>query len=214
MLSTLWLVRHGEVLNPDHVVYADLPGFGLSATGVLQAAAAADRCRSLAVDVIVTSPLQRAVDTAAPIAAALALPVGRDDRLTEWALGTRWGGVVWEDLPAVFPGELESYLATPTDLPFAPETIADVAGRMRRLVTELGIAHPGGTAVLVSHQDPVQALRLALTGGDLALLHDDKPTHASVITLESTAVGWSETEFWAPEIASEPFPPVDAPNAL
>ena len=214
MLSTLRLVRHGEVLNPDHVVYADLPGFGLSPTGALQAAAAAERCRSLDIDVIVASPLQRAVDTAAPIAEALAMYVVRDDRLTEWALGTRWAGVVWEELPSVFPGELESYLSTPTDLPFAPETIGDVADRMHRLVTDLGHEHPGGTALLVSHQDPVQALRLSLTRRELGTLHEDKPTHASVITLQSTADGWIETEFWAPAIASEPFPPVDAPNTL
>jgi broad specificity phosphatase PhoE len=214
MLSTLWLVRHGEVLNPNHVVYADLPGFGLSVIGQRQADAAADRCGNLAVDMIVTSPLQRAVDTAAPIADALGMTPLVDARLTEWALGTRWGGVVWEDLPAVFPGELEAYLATPTELPFAPEAITDVADRMQDLVADLGRDHPGGTVLLVSHQDPVQALRLSLTGRDLATLHDDKPSHASVITLQATTVGWIETGFWAPDILSTPFPPVEAPNAL
>lgn len=209
MLTTLHLVRHGEVHNPEHVVYADLPGFGLSELGAAQASAAADHLRSRRIDAIVASPLQRAVETATPIAAALGLPVTVDERLTEWLLGRRWAGVVWEDLPVRFPGELEAYLAHPTDLAFAPETIAEVARRVGAVVADVGRAHPGGTAVLVSHQDPVQAVRLASTDRDLAGLQTDKPVHASVITLESRNGGWVETSSWAPDQASAPFPPVE-----
>ena len=91
-----------------------------------------------------------------------------DLRLTEWRLGGRWNGVVWEDLPTTFPGELEAYLDHPADLPFSPESLEEAAQRMAALVGELGEQHPGAAAVLVSHQDPVQAARLLLTGGDLA----------------------------------------------
>jgi broad specificity phosphatase PhoE len=214
VLRALHLVRHGEVHNPDHVVYADLDGFGLSDIGRTQAIAAARHLRLASCDAIVTSPLDRAVETAAPIASATNLTPITDDRLTEWALGIRWAGVGWDDLPDRFPGELEAYLVEPTDLDFASESIDQVVARMAQVVIELGSEHPGGTAVVVSHQDPIQALRLFLTNRPLAGLHLDKPGHGSVITLQSTHLGWSEASEWVPEIASEPFPPLDDPDRL
>lgn len=207
VLATLHLVRHGEVHNPDHVVYADLPGFGLSPTGAAQAASAADRLGSGEVTLVVSSPLQRAVETATPIAAAHGLPVSTDDRLLEWHLANRWAGTVWEDLPSVFPGELEAYLERPTDLEFSPESIHQVAARVLELVAALDVAHPGGVAVVVAHQDPVQAARLALTGKDLSTLHIDKPGHASVITLNRRGAAWQETGHWIPTQQSDAFPP-------
>jgi broad specificity phosphatase PhoE len=213
VLSTLVLIRHGEVHNPDHVVYADLPGFGLSTLGVTQARAAAGHLGGAAVDALVSSPLQRAVETTEPIATALGIEPSTDERLTEWRLGERWAGVVWEDLPDRFPGELEAYLATPTDLAFAPESILDVSERVADLVIDLGHHHPDGTAVLVSHQDPIQAVRLFLTGRDLAALQEDKPEHASVITLRHDGAGWVEVASWAPEQSPVPFPPVEPPRA-
>jgi broad specificity phosphatase PhoE len=199
----LHLVRHGEVHNPDHVVYAGLPGFGLTPAGTAQALAAARHLAGSGAAIVISSPLQRAVETATPIADALGVTLRLDERLTEWGLATRWAGVVWEDLPTRFPGELEAYLATPADLPFAPETLAAVAERMAAVVAEIG----AGDAVLVSHQDPVQAARIALTGGSLADLGVDKPSHASVISLERTAEGWRELSVWEPPDRSAPFPP-------
>lgn len=213
MLDVIHLIRHGEVLNPDHVVYADLDGFGLSPVGVAQAAAVAARLSETPVTVLTSSPLQRAIETATPLASALGLPIDLDERLTEWRLGRRWAGTRWEDLPDRFPGELEAYLSTPTALDFAPEQIVDVAVRVREVIDALGDRHPGGCAALISHQDPVQAIRLVLTGREMSTLHEDKPGHASIITLRHSAPGWIETSFWSPEEASEPFPPVNGTEA-
>jgi broad specificity phosphatase PhoE len=213
VLDTLHLIRHGEVYNPDHVVYADLPGFGLSPLGVTQARAAAEHLGGATVDAVVSSPLQRAVETTEPIADALGLQVTTDERLTEWRLGERWAGVVWEDLPERFPGELEAYLADPVALDFAPESIIEVAERFAAVVSGLDTAHPGGAAILISHQDPIQAARLSLTGRDLATLQEDKPAHASVITLRRDGLTWVEVAAWAPEQSPVPFPPVEPPRA-
>lgn len=212
MLHTLHLVRHGEVRNPDHIVYAALDGYGLSATGRRQAGAAAIRLGETKIDSIVCSPLQRAVETAGPIGIAAGIEPTTDDRLTEWLLGSRWAGVRWEELPTRFPGEIEAYLTQPADLDFAPETIADVARRMQSVVDDLGIEHAGGVGAIVSHQDPIQALRLALTGRKLSGLQVDKPTHGCVITLRSNRSGWTEAASWASEAKSSPFPPVDPPE--
>ena len=212
VLHTLHLVRHGEVHNPEHVVYADLDGFGLSAIGRQQAAAAATLLADIGTDAVVSSPLDRAIQTADPISATTGIIRTTDDRTTEWTLGARWAGTRWSDLPGRFPGELEAYLDNPVDLAFAPESIADVAARMAIVVDHLGDQYPEGTATIVSHQDPIQALRLHLSGRTLSSLQTDKPAHGCVITLTSSPSGWTETASWVPAIESSPFPPVDRPQ--
>jgi len=207
VLGRLHLVRHGEVANPRHVCYGDLPGFGLSPTGRLQAEGAAAHLAAAGADLLLTSPLLRAVETAGIIARRLGLAAAQDGRLTEWRLGVRWNGVVWEDLPTAFPGELEAYLEHPADLPFSPESLAAAAERIVALVDELGGRHPGAAAVLVSHQDPVQAARLLLTGGNLAALHRRKPGHAAVLTF-TPGDPWREEAVWEPSVFGTPFPPV------
>ena len=207
MLGRLYLVRHGEVANPRHVCYGDLPGFGLSPTGRAQAEEAAAYLTAAGADLLVASPLQRAAETAQIIGRRLGLSACNDPALTEWRLGVRWNGVVWEDLPAAFPGELEAYLEHPDDLPFSPESLAAAGSRVVALVDGLGRRHPGATAVLVSHQDPVQAARLLLTGGDLADLHRRKPGHAAVLTFVPDAP-WREAAWWEPTARGAVFPPV------
>lgn len=214
MLARLHLVRHGEVHNPDGLVYADLPGFHLSDLGRRQAEAAAAHLATERIAAVVASPLDRAQETAAPIAAAVGIAVTGDERLTEWGLSGRWAGVPWADLDTHFPGELAAYARTPDDLPFSPESIDAVAARMAAVVTDLGARHPGETAVIVSHQDPVQALRLALRGIALAALGDDKPVHACVITLQPAGDRWVEVASWRPPLGGAAFPPPQSPRSL
>ena len=77
------LVRHGEVYNPDGVLYGRLPGFHLSDKGKQQAIAVADALADRDIVAVIASPLQRAQETAAPIAARHSLPVDTDPDLIE-----------------------------------------------------------------------------------------------------------------------------------
>lgn len=199
------LVRHGEVENPDHLVYADLPGFGLSGRGRRQAEETAARLADFDVAAVYSSPLQRAVETAVQVARPHGLAVITDRRLIEWRLADRWAGHPWERLSELFPGELEAYLAHPWDLPFSSESLDELAGRMAGAVERMVGRHPDRMAVVVSHQDPIQAARLALTGRSLHGLNDDKPGHAEAFVL-TAASPWSETWRWAPDDQDE-FPP-------
>src|ERR1035438_9170378 len=79
----LHLVRHGEVATPDKVLYGRIPGFHLSEDGQLMAKAAADFMAGRDITVLRSSPLERAVQTAEPIAAQLGLTIEIDERLIE-----------------------------------------------------------------------------------------------------------------------------------
>lgn len=198
--SALHLVRHGEVENPDHVVYAARSGFGLSELGWRQAEAAADHLAGLDVVAIVASPLQRAVETAAAIASPHHVAVHTDARLREWELGDRWAGRPWEVLPAEFPGELEAYLADPTNLTFSSESLADVAARMAEAAEAAWSSRPRpGHVVLVGHQDPIEAGRRELCGSGLEDFHAAKPGHAGIVTLVPDGDGWQELDVWTPD---------------
>jgi broad specificity phosphatase PhoE len=112
---------------------------------------------------------------------------------------------VWENLPIERPGQLEAYLEHPWDLSFGVESLSALAARMQEVLLRLHERHVEGDVVVVSHQDPVQAARLAITGRPLETQHEDKPQHCSVITLRPGSQ-WHELTAWAPD-QGETFPP-------
>jgi broad specificity phosphatase PhoE len=140
------------------------------------------------------------------IAAPHGIEVEIVDDLTEFGLSMRWRGLRWEQLEDRFPGEVDAYHRHPWDLPFSPESVDDMASRVVAVIRRRHLAHPRGELVIVSHQDPVQAARLALTGRPLSSFWDAKPEHAEVITLEPNT-SWRELARWGPTIESGPFPP-------
>ncbi len=195
-MPTVHLIRHGEVVNPNHVVYANLPGFNLSPRGVLQAAAAGGWLSSSRLDAVISSPLARARQTATAIARPQGLIPIVDERLVETRQFPAWTGHRWDDIPVLFAGQLERYLAgTVTDAE-QTETLDSVAQRVCEVITE-AVGNGATTIGIVSHQDPVQAARLAMTGREMSDLFEDPPTHASVITLTLTgARDWIESDRW------------------
>lgn len=206
MASYIHLVRHGEVENPDHVVYGRLPGFGLSDRGEAQARDAGRYVASSPVVAVWSSPLQRAIETAEHIAHRHQLPIRIDEGLTEWRLSDVWSGAPWDTLPTSHPGQLERYLETPWDLPFSPESLEEAADRVAGVAQAAHETHREGDVVIVSHQDPVQAALLLLTGGTLATQHVDKPMHATVYTLKP-GTPWTLETRYDPETQRQ-FPPV------
>jgi broad specificity phosphatase PhoE len=197
MAALVHLVRCGEIENPDHLAYSDLPGFGLSPHGVDQARKVGRYLGPRPVVAIWSSPLERALRTAEEIAKRTGVPVKVDPDLTEWELLHRWRGHAWRSIPEDFPGELEAYLEHPTDLEFAVETLDGVAERVASVARRLDADHPHGDVVIVSHQDAIQAGRLRLLGSRLADLHDEKPAHGAVITLRP-GQSWHEETMWEP----------------
>lgn len=198
MASLVHLVRHGEAENTDGVVYASLSGYPLSERGRAQAAQAGRHLGSQPVVAVWSSPLERALETAGIIARRFGLSVRIDDDLTEWRLNERWAGTKVTELDALFPGELEAYKSAPEAIDFGPETLRGLATRMRATIERTAGRHLEGDVVIVSHQDPIQAARLAFGGRDLARLNVDKPEPGSIVTFRPSD-RWAYLGMWTPD---------------
>lgn len=176
------LVRHGEVHNPDGVLYGRLPGFRLSELGRSQAEAVG-RALGQGHDIVsvAASPLQRAQETAAPLAETLGLPVGieedvieADNRFEGNKVGGRDGAL--RD-PRFWP-----ILVNPLR-PSWGEPYLQIAHRMIGSVYSTLDAARGHEAVLVSHQLPVYTTRRFLEGR--RLWHDPRSRQCSLASITS-----------------------------
>jgi len=159
MSTTLYLVRHGAVENPRQVYYGRLPGFGLSREGQQQAQRAADRLcseRSEPLAAIYSSPLLRARQTAAPLAAAFpGLRIHFSTLLSEVysPFDGLPGPVLMERGYDVYSGMQPPY-----------EQPADVLRRGLRFVRRAFVQHPGQAVAAVTHMDVIQWLALWAKG--------------------------------------------------
>jgi broad specificity phosphatase PhoE len=190
------VMRHGEVHNPDKILYGRLPDFHLSERGRAQAAAVADWLADRDIVYVVASPLERAQETAAPIAAAHGLPVDTDPELIE-STNVFQGQRVSPGDGALRDPRNWWYLRNPRT-PSWGEPYREIAARMTAAVDRARINGAGHEAVCVSHQLPVETLRRAMT--DKKLHHF--PTHrmcnlASVTSFyfhDDRLVGWGYAE--------------------
>ncbi len=173
------LLRHGEVHNPDRVLYGRLPGFHLSELGRQMAQAVADSLADNDVTLVVASPLERAQETAQPIADRHGLPVLTDERLIE--AGNFFEGKTF----GVGDGSLRHPAVWPRLMnPFRPswgEPYEQIAARMLEVVDQTRQDAEGHEAVLVSHQSPVWIARLKLEGR--RLWHDPRKRQCSLASL-------------------------------
>ena len=159
------LVRHGEVHNPDGILYGRLGGFHLSEAGRLMAKAAADYLAGRDVTVLRSSPLERAVETAEPISAEFGLPVEGDQRLIE----------PWNHFEGMRFGVGDGALRQPRHWvhlrnPIRPswgEPYREVAARVLAAVRDTALAADGHEAVCVSHQLPIWVTRRLVEGHPL-----------------------------------------------
>lgn len=182
-VAQVHLIRHGEVHNPDGVLYGLLPGYHLSQTGRLMAGRLGEWFANTEIEQLRSSPLDRARETLEPIAAARPqLRVRLDDRLIE-AENHLAGQVFGKHLRPLFDPRNWPYFVNPLR-PSWGEPYEQVASRMMAVIREVaGELTVSGQAVLVSHQLPIWAARLAATGRRLA--HDPRRrqcTLASVTT--------------------------------
>jgi broad specificity phosphatase PhoE len=161
-MTVVHLLRHGEVDNPSGVIYGRLPGYHLSANGRAMAEAAAGYFAERPVVALFSSPLERARETARPVAERLGLPIVVDDRLIE----------SWNHFEGLKFGVGDGSLRHPRHWPhlinpFRPswgESYREVAARMLAAMETAREAALGQEAVCVSHQLPIWIARRAAEG--------------------------------------------------
>ena len=190
----LFLVRHAEALaNPD-LRYLGSRDDPLTECGQWQARQRAHAFAPLALAAVYTSPLTRAVATAAPIAEAHGLSIIPDPRLVEAAMGT-WEGLRRAEILARSADDAarhHQWEADPTCAPPGGESLAAGQARVVACVRDLAERHAGAAVVLVSHVGPIKALLctaldVPLTTGQRLFL--DNAT-VSVMDWGAHAVPW------------------------
>jgi broad specificity phosphatase PhoE len=184
-VTVVHVVRHGEVYNPNRVLYGRLPGFTLSDRGLEQAELTATDLAARPIGYLVSSPLERAQQTAQPLADKLGLTVAIDYDLIEAA--NRLEGKPVAGGQGLFsdPSNLKYYRN-----PFKPswgEPYTEIAARMvtavNRARVEAEALGDGVEAACVSHQLPIVALRRFVEGQ--RLFHDPRKRQCGLASVTS-----------------------------
>ncbi len=175
------LLRHGKVHNPANVLYGRLPGYRLAASGRAMADGVAEYLAGADITYLAASSLQRAQETAAPIASRFGLTVVTDDRVIE-ADNDFEGAAFGINRQTLGRPQSWTKLRNPR-LPSWGEPYLQIAHRMLAAIYSAVDAADGHEAVLVSHQLPIVTARRYLEGK--RLWHDPRHRTCSVASLTS-----------------------------
>ena len=169
--TTTILLRHGDTqLSPEHR-FSGLSDLPLSTSGTRQAHAAARRLATgVPVDAVVSSPLRRAVATAAIAADELGLSSVIDDDLRETDFGD-WDGFTLAEIQQRWPAAAAAWRRDPEQAPSGGESFAETARRVNRACDRLLRDHGGQTVLVVSHITPIKILLCRALGAPLGTLY-------------------------------------------
>ena len=181
MSSTVHVARHGEVENPQKILYGRQPGWRLSTRGQQMAQVLGEWSKSIDLGALHVSPLQRAQETAAPIARAHGIEITTDERLIE--AGNIFEGKSFE------PGS--GILKHPTAWrhlynPWKPSWGEPYDEQINRMFAAIFAAHKaanGKDAIIVSHQLPIWITRSAIEGR--SMLHDPRNRECTLASVTS-----------------------------
>ncbi len=176
------LLRHGEVHNPDGVLYGRRDGYHLSTLGRKMADRVAEVIGERDIVHMRVSPLERARETAAPLAAARGLEPVIDPRVIEST--NKFEGVSFKEgaMAIVKRPSLWRHMYNPLK-PSWGEPYAEVVARMMAAVHDARDEARGHEAVIVSHQLPIWSTRLAAE--DKSFLHHPKSRQCTLCSLTS-----------------------------
>ncbi|WP_411374247.1 histidine phosphatase family protein [Arthrobacter sp. MPF02] len=201
--ATVHLLRHGEVHNPDGVLYGRLPEFHLSDLGREMARTLAEHFRQRAaagarITYLAASPLDRAQETAAPTAEALNLQVHTEERIIEAENYFEGMKVTKSELrrPKHWP-RLVNPLRPSWGEPYKQQAsrVMEAVHDARLRAIELAegdygtgdYSASGPEAILVSHQLPIWATRLSAEGKPL--WHDPRKRECTLTSITSLVFG-------------------------
>ncbi|SNQ46525.1 conserved hypothetical protein [Frankia canadensis] len=164
--TTTVLLRHGQTPLSVEKRFSGTVEASLTDVGLAQAAAAADRLRDEPFDLIVSSPLKRARQTAE----ALGRDYTVDDDLRETSFGA-WEGMTFGEVRERFPDELNAWLADPHVPPPGGESLIETVTRVALVRNRLLAEHPGARILVVSHVTPIKAFTQLALAAEPAVLY-------------------------------------------
>jgi broad specificity phosphatase PhoE len=179
--TTVHVLRHGEVFNPSKILYGRLPDFHLSELGKQMAKADAQALADRDVTYVVASPLERAQETAEPIAAQFGLEIATDTRLIESA--NYFEGKKVSPGDGSFRNPRNWWVLRDPITPSWGEAYLVIAQRMFAAVQAARVAAEGHEAVCVSHQLPIWTLRRYVE--KKRLWHDPRRRQCGLASLTS-----------------------------
>lgn len=192
----LHFVRHGEVHNPDRILYGRLEHFGLSDRGHDMAKHVADTLQVRPIVKVISSPLQRAQESAAPMADALGLEIVIDERITEAENvfeGTRLNVQNILKNPKTWPNFRNPWRPT------WGEPYRAIAERMMAAAEDALDSVEEGEVVLVSHQLPIWMLHKWIAGIPLPHIPASRRcTLSSVTSVRKVGERWKEESYREP----------------
>jgi broad specificity phosphatase PhoE len=198
MTTVVHLLRHGEVFNPEGILYGRRSGYMLSDLGQQMADRVAEVVGDRDIIHVRSSPLERAQQTAGPVAKARGVEISLDERLIE-------SSNVFEGKPFAGGGGAFRDPGTWIHLynPFRPswgEPYKQIVARMVAAVNDARREAEGHEAVVVSHQLPIWMTRMHAEGRRM-MLHDPRRRQCTLCSLTSL---WFEGDSLARVTYSEP----------
>ena len=185
--TTLILVRHGVTVHTETRKFSGgLGGHnpGLTDEGRDQARATADWLAPLAdeIDVVVSSPVRRTLETAEILAARLGTTFVTEDGLAEMEFGT-WEGMTFAEVRESYPDDLQTWLGSVDTGPGGGESLREVEKRVLTSLEQVLSEHAGHTVLAVTHVTPIQVLVTHAMGAPLESVHRMELAPASVTVL-------------------------------
>lgn len=177
--TVVHLLRHGEVHNPDRILYGRLPDFHLSALGREMAEAVAEHLAGADLGLVVHSPLERTAETAAPTLARHGLTAVVDPRVIE--AGNKFEGRRFRKRLLLDPRRWW-WVRDPTK-PTWGESYRAIGKRMMFAIEDARDHARGREVLVVSHQLPIWTIRSALQGR--RLWHDPRHRQCNLASLTS-----------------------------
>lgn len=163
MKTHIYLIRHGEVHNPDHIFYGRLPGYGLSEKGRQEIAASAKYLATKEIEALYSSPLLRATQSMEIIRTTLGLPtILTSDKLLE--VRSSFQGISFKQAHEMHYDWFFNPKRKPDD-----ETMEQIRDRMLHFLTEIEANHQGKTIAALSHGDPLMIVKAAIQGRPMTL---------------------------------------------
>ncbi|HWY79166.1 MAG TPA: histidine phosphatase family protein [Candidatus Sulfotelmatobacter sp.] len=160
MQTIIYLIRHGEVHNPQGILYGRLPNYGLTKKGKQEIENAAEFLKNKQIDAIYASPLTRTNQSATIIQKKLSIPkITFDEHIIE--VKTSYQGRKYNELD---PLQSEIYFKPldPSD-----ETLEQITQRMKTFIEKLVEKHKGEHIIVISHGDPIMALKASIENKQL-----------------------------------------------